>query len=111
MVAVGFAPQNPPPAVMRCSNTGKPVSALAPRYCSLATHYPWLVVNPQSPCSDLFALSIPNHVPQSMQSVVPKLKTLSIGPRPVCVVHLQTAARLLHASRLQPVDEIQHSAS
>src|ERR1700752_5133446 len=87
------------------------LSALAPRYCSLATHYPWPVVNPQSTCSDLFALLTPIHALQSRCSVVPTPKTLSTAPRPVSVAHLQTAARLLHASHLRLADEIQHCAS
>src|SRR6185503_6477853 len=93
----GFRPPNPPP-VMRCSSTGKPVSALAPRCCSLVAHCPWLVVNPQSPCSDPSAPSLPARETRSTPSVARAPETSSIAPHPVFAAHSQTAVRSLHAS-------------
>src|SRR5215470_2368764 len=107
--AVGFAPQNPPP-VMRCSNTGKPVSALAPRYCSHSTNCPSLVVNPQSPCSDPFALLPPARAMKSTHSAAPTPETSSTDPHPAFAAHSQTAARWLHASPSLHASELRNYA-
>src|SRR5690349_8270217 len=95
---------------MRCSNTGKPVSALAPRYYSPAAHYPWLVVNPQSPCSDPSALSTPAPAPQSTPSVAPTRETSSTVPHRAFAAHSQTAARWLHASPTPHAVELRNYA-
>src|ERR1043165_7000222 len=91
-------------------STGKPVSALAPRYCSPSAHFPWLVVNPQSPCSDPFAPSTPAHETQSTPSGAPTQETSATVPHPTAAAHSQTAVRALHASPPPRANELQSCA-
>src|ERR1044071_3152587 len=91
-------------------STGKPVSALAPRYCSPSAHCPWLVVNPQSPCSDPFAPSTPAPETQSTPSVAPVPETSSTVPHPASAAHSQTAVRSLHASPTLHANELRNCA-
>src|SRR5215204_4242556 len=109
-MAVSFAPQNSPLTVV-VQQDGEPVSALAPRYCSLSTRFPLRVANPQWPYSDPFALSTRDRALRSKTFVAPIRERLSIAQHQAFSVHSQTVVRLLLASLLQPANAPQRSAS